>query len=280
MPTEPERTLREIKDVAVLLSMAGEYLCEEVFLEKLGSEVEKKVEVMAHQIQAFKQQFVGILVQELSLQEELQEVSRFGALLKRPETALNGDCAKGVLGEKLWEKTRDLTQALEALKTKIEGRPISYEKGDVILNLKGRLKFIFQKIAGTYPFFFKLAFLAVGVFVVTFCSLYFTMESEKDLLKKIHENETFIASKTPALSRLDEQIVQMKERAERIREADELTRQEKIEAMYLNIKSHELVQERERLQLELSTRQKKLDENMKRIEEIKQKPLLAKLLKL
>ena len=277
MPSDPDRALSEIKDSAVILSMAGEYLCEEVFLRKIRAAVEKNVELLRHQVEVFKREFVGIPLQEMSLDEELENIARFATLLEGPEAALEEKCREGELGRTLWEKTKALARVLDDLKAKVEGRPIEYEKRDYFFDLKGRFKSIYRKIAGTYPFFFKLMFITVGACVVVFSYFYLTMERETDLLKKIDQSQASVVSKKETLSRLGEQIQRTREKAESFSQGLELTRQEKIEAMYWTLKTHELVEQRDRVQLELDSEEQALKENVRKIDEMKRKPFLSRL---
>ena len=84
---DSEKALKEIKDSAVLLSVATEYLCEDPFFKKIGADIEKNIEVVEHHVEDLKKQFVGKPIAEVDLKKPMDRVARFAGRLQRRTTA-------------------------------------------------------------------------------------------------------------------------------------------------------------------------------------------------
>jgi hypothetical protein len=52
---DSEKALKDIKDSAVMLSLASEYLCEDPFLEKIGADIEKNIEIIKKHVEGLKE---------------------------------------------------------------------------------------------------------------------------------------------------------------------------------------------------------------------------------
>ena len=278
---ESSTAINDLKDSAVLLSLAPEYLCKEVFLRKIGSGIEQSIGILKDHLHALKGQFVGKLVREVDLEKPFEDLSRFADRLQHPDKEMANRCLEGDIGQVLGEKNRALVRAIEGVKSKVEGRPISYEASDVVLNFRSRVKQTLQRFAKPTHLLAKIIGLVSVLCLLAFSYLYFTMETEKEFLKKVDEYKTQIEVKRTTLARINERVRQIKEKMERMHQRPqlELTRQEKIELMDLNLTFHKMVEEKERIQLEVETTEKVLDKNVNKMEEVRRKPFLKKLLR-
>ncbi len=120
--------------------------------------------------------------------------------------------------------------------------------------------------------------IAVMICIVPFTYLYVTMESEEKLLEGISQSQTYIQTQQEILATLDYQKEQISEKIESMSRR-ELTRQEKVAVMDLYVNMHKLDEERSKVQLEIELQEQKIGERQERIEEIKEKSFIERLLR-
>jgi hypothetical protein len=113
---------------------------------------------------------------------------------------------------------------------------------------------------------------------VTFIVKYVTMESEEKLLEGISRSQTYIQTQQEILATLDYQKEQISEKIDDMSRR-ELSRQEKVEVMDLYVNIHKLDEERSNLQVEIQLQEQKIEEKQERIEEIKEKSFVERLLR-
>jgi hypothetical protein len=104
------------------------------------------------------------------------------------------------------------------------------------------------------------------------------MESEEKLLEGISRSQTYIQTQQEILATLDYQKEQISEKIDDMSRR-ELSRQEKVEVMDLYVNIHKLDEERSNLQVEIQLQEQKIEEKQERIEEIKEKSFVERLLR-
>ena len=83
--------LNEIKDEAILLNMASEYLCEDPYLKKIGFNIQRNIELLKGHIQDIRRQFVGKLVEEINLDEYMEGISHIAELMQEGDDGVKPD---------------------------------------------------------------------------------------------------------------------------------------------------------------------------------------------
>ncbi|MGD2125646.1 MAG: hypothetical protein PVG99_06165, partial [Desulfobacteraceae bacterium] len=199
--------------------------------------------------------------------------------LQDPSAKMNDKCASGQLGRELEEIVSALTAAIKDVISKVEGELPESVKRYSFLNLLLRpFKTAGSLLSSLSSLIIKLLILLLIIAIGPFAYLFLTMEKEGPLQKEIRQSEAFIQSQREALSSLDAEREQVAGKIEALRK-DDLTRQEKIEIMELNVKVHGLDTKRHAIEVELATHENKIRENRKRIEEVRKKPFLKRLLR-
>jgi len=105
--------------------------------------------------------------------------------------------------------------------------------------------------------------------------LFITMETEKDLSKKIALTKTQIRLSQEAFDRIDEKLQQVWE--EKIESIKHKNPQTKIIEMQLKI--YELEEAQEKIRDEINIPKKALEEYLKKLEEVKRKSFLQRFLR-
>jgi ABC-type multidrug transport system fused ATPase/permease subunit len=276
----PETNLNELKDTAVMLTMAGEHLCEEVNLKKIGSSIEKNLEILRNHVEDLRKQLVGKKNREDEppVDEDLEQISHIASLFQKTDSDTKHKCVEGELGEELGVKTVSLATSINVLKEKVEGKPVRYTKTESALGMIGRLKFVISAIATLFKLTFKMLALLILICLILFSYLFFTMDKKKDLSKKIHQDSAYLSSKQADLSRINDEIKEIREEIKRVKKIRDRSSQEKIGLMDLNLKVIKLVEEQEMAENDLRSRRRAMEESRRKLEEMKQKTFMERLL--
>ena len=275
----PDAPLNEMKDEAILLSMASEYLCGGPFLKKIGFIIGNNIEALKDYIEHTEKQFVGRPVDEVTLNEILESIAHMAGLLQQADKGTKEECLEGKLGKELHEKIKSLAKGIKALEQRVDGETISPARRDPFQVVLNPFKFVLNAIIATFKVGFKLAVTLILICLMIFSYLFVTMESEKGLVEKIEQSKANIRSRQMTLSRVNNELKEIRAKIASIRE-EESNRRDEIEVMGLNLKVYKLTEEQQKAQIEADMEQDILDKNLKKLEKIRKKSFLEKLLKL
>ena len=170
-----------------------------------------------------------------------------------------------------------LAAAIHVLNEKIAGKPVSYTKTESALGMVGRLKVVPGAAATVSKFAVKILALFLVICLIPLAYLFFTMDSEKDLSEKILKDRAFLSSKQADLSRVNEEIEAIREEIKRIKKIRDRSSQEKIGLMDLNLKFYNLAEEQEKTENAIRSRERALEENRRKLEEMQQKTFTERL---
>lgn len=276
---DPEKALKEIKNSAVMLSMASEYLCEDPFLKKIGASIEESLEVVERHIEDLKKQFVGIPIAEIDLSKPLERVTDFAERLQKAGDGIKQKCADGELGMELHEKFTSLVSGINGLKERVEGRSVSYTRTDSALGFFGRFKFIVRSLVFTSKYTLRIFALFVIVCFMIFLYLFITMETEKGPLEMVDQSRALILSKQADIVRINKELKPLQEKITSIRK-EELSRQEEIRLLDLKLKVHQLADEQQKTLIEVEIEEKALEQRLKKLDKVRRKSFLERLLRL
>jgi protein tyrosine phosphatase (PTP) superfamily phosphohydrolase (DUF442 family) len=271
--------LSAMKDHAILLSVAHEYLCETVFLRKLGNELSEQLERLREQVGNLKKRFVGIPATDVDVETPMAQLAQMAALMTAAEKSVIDRCRSGQLGEELWEKVRTMVEGVDGLRAKIEGMPAPYGLSDLLFSFGTKLRSLLEKAIASTTFLAKLAvFCAIGLFA-SFLYLFLTMEDGDGIRQKISACREAINAKQTASLNLTRSRSLVREEIDRLYQKEELTREEKVELIYLNLKAHKMLEEQEKLQLEVELETGALKNQLERLEGLRKKSFLQRLLR-
>ena len=274
----PQAPLNELKDWALILNLAGNYLCGEPFLKKTGFIIEKNIGVLKEYVEELKRKSVGKLVDEISLNESLGPISEIAEALQQADEKTRENCFSGRTGSDLAEKIKALQSEIVRLKTRLEGEGVSYTGVDSVKGILGRLRFVVTAVVATTKFGLKIFGVLFLLCLLVFSYFFVTMESEQSLLKKIEGNRADIHSAEAQLSRTKSEIDEIRERITDIGEY-ESNRSDKIEVMDLNLKIYNLTEEQQKIRAQMDVEKKALNKNLEKLEKMKHKTFLQRLLK-
>ncbi|MBW2094662.1 MAG: hypothetical protein JRI80_07220 [Deltaproteobacteria bacterium] len=276
---QADEALSELKDWIILLDMAGEYLCAKTFLQKMASGIEGTCDVLKNWSQELKERFVGKPMHEIDVAEPFQELELFSHSLMEAEGKLEGHCRQGKVARQLEEKVQFVKERLGSLKDRVEGEAVPYTARDSLTRVFEKLKIVVHGFVTTYKVATRVIFILLLVCVISFFTLFVTMEKEGDVLKEIHQIQNIIQSKEGKLAGIKSRIEEIRSKTLEM-ESHFVTREDKISILELNLRSHKLADLKEKLQAEVDLQKKILGENEQKLERMKQKSFLARLLRM
>ena len=99
----PNEALNEVKDRGLLLYLASGYICDTPVLKKIGTGIDKDLEVIRKHINELKGKVLGKPSERLGINEQLDWISNIARLLKKGDSATKDKCIEGKLGKELNE---------------------------------------------------------------------------------------------------------------------------------------------------------------------------------
>ena len=268
-------SLSEIRDKAMLLSIGKAFLCEEVFLKKIGHSMDESLEHLREDILSLKMMFVGKFVEEVDTDSLLDELHSQAELLQSPDRRVTDKCTVGALGTEMEEAVQTLAVAIKTIKSKVEGEVEEYTKKDSIV--KGA-KSAGSLVSSVVSFVIKTVILLLLLALGPAIYLGVTMDREGSLQKQIAESKASIQSQKAQIASVRKERDELAVRAESS-QGDNLSRQQKVEIMDLSVKVHSLDQKIHKAEAEITEHERRIKMNQQKIEEIKLKTFQQRFLR-
>ena len=276
---DPVKALSEIKDTAILLCVANEYLCEEAFLEKMGFVLNHNLEILERHVKNLRGQFVGKPPRDIDLEPQLKDIAQIADLFQNANDGIKKLCVEGTLGLDLAEKFSTLTEGIETLKGMLEGKSVAYTKADSFKRTFGKLRFIFVLLAAAYKFAIRIMAFLVLLSLLTFTYLYVTMEKEADVLNEIERNTLQIEENQALYTQHNAELKTIKKQIETLENKVKLNRQQEVQLMELNLKAYKLEEEQGQAKIEENHAQTEKEKCIKKLEEMRRKSFLERILR-
>jgi len=274
-PLPTFNALHEIRDRALLLSLGKAFLCEEVFLVKIGHAIDESLEHLREDILSLKMRFVGKFVEDVDTDSILDELHSQAQVLQNPDRRVTDKCTAGTLGAELEETVQVMNQAIKIIKSKVEGEVEEYTRKEaVVKGAKTAGSLVSSLVSLVVKIVILLFILALGPAIY----LGVTMDREGSLQKRITESTAYIQSQRAQIESLRKERDELAGRIESA-QGDNLSRQEKLDIMDLNVKVHGLDQRVHKAEAEIAEHERIINLSQKKIKEIKSKPFLQRYLR-
>jgi len=270
--------LTEIRKDTLLLSIAKEYLYEDLFLIKIGKNIEHNISKLKDDITVLKKKFPGKFEVEVETDSVLEKIKATALTLIDPNDDIIENFRSGELGRKLESDVKSISDAVKIIRVQVLGKRVSYTREDAILNQFTRLKDIGRSFAHTLILVSKILVCIILITATAFVYLYYTMEREEPLLKEITAIQSLISERQISLSQIESKREEISKEIKSLEKKDML-RGEKIALMDLEMEIQKLNQERDKHEAEITTRNKEIADKMEKIEEIKKTPFIKRLLR-
>jgi molecular chaperone GrpE (heat shock protein) len=278
-PKKKSKGLHGIRDMALLLNMANEHLCEEVYLQKAGLAVDNHLEELKSDISFLKKKFPGQFVKEVNTDQVIDNFQGIIQQLQEPDKETLKKCSTGALGLELENVVNVMEHTLGTIKSQVEGELGTYTKADEsVLTLMGWIKSISRQIFTLSALTVRITSVAAAILLVVFVALFLTMDSQTDLLDKISQYQTHIQGQLAIISSTDAEKERINRELNLIGE-NEASRQEKTRVLDLTLEIHEINEKALSAQAEIDAYKRRIDEIEKKIDEMNKKHFIARLLR-
>jgi uncharacterized protein YoxC len=267
--------LHDIRDKVILLSLGKAFLCEERFLIKIGHSIDESLENLREDIRSLKMKYVGKFVEDVDTDSILDNLRSQAQLLQVPDRRVTDKCTVGTLGAELEDTVGTLTQAIRTIKNKVEGEVEEYTKKDAVVKGARTAGSLASSVVSlVVKLVISLFLLALGPAIY----LGVTMDREGTLQKQIAESKSTIQSQRAQIASLRKERDELAARIESSQRED-LSRQQKLEMMDLNVKVHGLDQKVHKAEAEITEHERTIKLHEQKIEEIRSKPFLQRFLR-
>ncbi|MBN2419070.1 MAG: hypothetical protein JXL81_06765 [Deltaproteobacteria bacterium] len=272
------QSLRNIRDNTLLITIAKEYLSENIFLKKIGSEIKKNLSALRDDIVALKKQFPGKFTQEVDTDSIMNSFESTTHEMLSGGDELKKNCISGKLGVTLNSDVVKITEAIEKIWHQVKGSDIKYTATDSISGFFDRLN-VFSAIARLFSRFIRIIILIFIILIAGFFYLFFTMEKEAPILADNKVLITFIDEKKVVLNELERKKSDAQKKLKAL-ESGKLQRKDKIAILDIETQIQGLNQEIHAVEGLINIRMQALDENNKKLEILEKKSFLDKLFRL
>lgn len=272
------RSIHGIRDMALMLSIGNAYLCDAVFLRKIGLTIDTHLKDVKSDISTLKKQYPGKFENEVEADQVLESIQRTARHLQEPDKDISKKCSAGELGRELEASVGVLAETVNAIRIQVEGELEGYTKKEAILAQVGRVKSVGHLIAVLASLAFKVIGVLVLVGAIVFSYMYFTMESDEALLKELYQSKSQVESQMKLIARLEGERGEVAARLDSI-PGGELDREGKVEVMDLSMKIHKLDERVHGAEVQIDLHKRKIKDTEKRIAELKEKTFLQRLLR-
>ncbi len=275
---ESFRSIHGIRDAALMLSIGNAYLCDAVFLKKIGLTIDTHLRGLKNDISSLKKQYPGKFVKEVEADQVLEGIQNTVQRLREPDKDITKKCSAGELGRELETSVDALVDTVDALRMQVEGDLEGYTKTEAILTQVGRVKSLGRLILVLFTLASKVIGVLILVGAMVFSYLYFSMESEEALLKEVDQSKSHVEEQMKLIARLEGERTEIAGKLDSI-PGGELNREEKVEVINLNMQVHKLDERVHSAEVQIDIQKKKIREMEKRVSEMREKTFLQRLLR-
>jgi len=221
-------------------------------------------------------------MRQFRVQRESVSLGCFGIAerLKSPDKEITKRCSAGEVGKKLETAVELLIQAIDEIMVQVEGRSVRYTAKDSILKQFGLIGIVFRALGRTTKAIIKIALILTFIALIPLTFLFVTMERESKLQEDIAKMKSLIPPQKRILAECDKEIAEISRKVEALREGtQDPSRQQMLEIMDLNVKIHALGEKRQKAEIEISIHENDIIKRMAKLESLKKKSLMEKLLR-
>ncbi len=122
-------TLAKLRQGALMLSLANQYLCEPPFLMRISRQMERALQELPAQVKSLKSRFPGKFLKEVHTGPLVEDLHRKVVMLRNGEAETKTRCSQGELGRELELGIEKLSAAVNTIAAQVEGEPVPHSSG-------------------------------------------------------------------------------------------------------------------------------------------------------
>lgn len=268
----------KLKDNAILLTFAKDYMCHDVFLEKIGQDMNKNIDLLKEDIADLRRRYPGKFKTEISTDKIFEKLESTAAGLLTGDDKIKSEVMSGKFGRALNSCLKEVKEAVNKIWMQVKGTELKYTRKEAIGEAIGRSS-IFSGLGFLTTVFGKVF---AGLLVLAFAGfiyLYATMEKETTYISENEEHNAFIEQQLNRVEELEAKKAELNDSL-MIENKKELTSKTKIAILDLEVKIRELNAELRDLEGSMGARKASISKNNEKIEELNKKSFFETLLKM
>ena len=265
----------KINDNAILLELGKEYMCHDIFLKKIGSEINKNIDLLVNDIADLRKQYPGKLASEISTDKIIEKMKGAAGDLLSCDDKIKSDIMSGKFAASLNSQLKEMKGAVNKLWVQVKGSDLKFSRKDSLGNLIGRSQ-IFSGLGSLASLFIKLLAVILVIAVAGFIYLYITMEKEDTYIKENLEISAYIEQQLDRVKEIEARKSELQDKLA-VENRKELTSKVKIAILDMELEIQELNNELHGIEGSINSRKTAMSENNQRIEELEKKSLFEKL---
>ena len=278
-PQDIEKSLKNIQNVAIILTGATEFVCESRMLKRFSVNLEENLQKLETDIGFLKEKFPGKFPETLDPNSSLEKIRDIAAILKKVDTNVETKCRSGDLGDELSRGATELKSSIQAILNTISGKFGEYTLTDKITGFAGKTKSILINFSPVVSNTGRLILAIILVIGFTFLYLTLTMESEDDYLEIIKKNQAYLEEQSSLLDTHKKEYDEILEKIKSLENDEELLRESKIELLNLSVQEKKLKDYMDKAMIAMEQKEKNIEEQNKKLEKLREKSFFQKLLK-
>ena len=274
-----KKAIRAIQDIAVMLSGASEYVCEGRMLKRYSSDIETNLDNLETYLSRLKGSFPGKFPEALRPDSALLKIREIVTSMKGDDASLEARCRAGELGNELSLGLKELKAILADIWDTLGGKVVSkYSFADRIADQGGKFKSFLLGFSPLISTTGKIILAVIIVLILSFVYLYVTMESEDALVTSINTDIASIQTVKVTLAKQRKEYQDITRNINALKKK-KLSRDAKIQLLNLSTESKKVKERIDKSALSIEKKEKELTDKKKRLEELRRKSFIQKLLK-
>ena len=272
--------LSALKDNVLLLTMANDHLGDEKFLIKIGNNISQAVEFLNRDISSLKKEYPGKFMNDVDTDSILQKIDNAAQRMLRPDKETMENHSSGTLGREMESYVISIKKAINLIRSKVQGTDFDKagKKGygrDILMPIKGMFHYAGNVIIFSVKILACIMVLAASIFSY----LFFTMEKETPFLNEIQASQALIQQKKQLIPDLEHQRQDLNDKRNKMKIDSLMTRDEKVAALDVEMKIKKIDTTLNQIAIEITVHEKKITDNQEKLDALRKKSFIQRLLK-
>jgi hypothetical protein len=273
-----EGALNDLKNNAILLTMANEHLRDDIYLAKIADSINRASETLKTDILDLKKEYPGKFMNEPDTDAIFEKMEMTTQRMLAPDKDIKVEYAGGQLGKEIQSYVMSLSKAVNDLKNAVHGLPADQQKKHPETGLLGKIRYSIHLPGDTLLLAGKIFSYIIILIAAIFCFLYFTMENDTTLLNEMTSSQELVKERKALIPKLEQEKEVLYKKRKTTKSKD-MTREEKVAALNLEMEIKKLEDNLEQIAAEISINEKKINDTQEKLEAFRKKPFIKKLLK-
>jgi hypothetical protein len=273
-----EKAIKDIHNIGIMLSGASEYVCEEGVLKRFSRYLQAYHKRLESDINSLKKEYPGKFPETPELDKSLSRITDISVALEQDKKAVGTKCRAGSFGHELNTQVAELKSGIQDVWETVAGKVSGYSITDRLAGGGETVTSALYHVSPFGPIPRRIIISVLIIAAVVFGYLFFTMESEDALVQGIKADLTYLNTERQALKVKQQEHEDIQTQIKLLDKID-LKRKDKIKLLSLTVEEGKLRESIEKITVAVEKWESELEVKNKRLEELRKKTFLQRLLK-